>query len=273
MNCAFLLSTCDSYEDTWEPFFKLLNKYWPDIPMRVYLNTESSKFESDGKLNFKVTSLNTSSSIPWSQRLMEVLDKIDEEYVFMVLDDFFLKSPVDNSIFEKLISIMESDDSIASIQLKASRMIQEGKIEKSSSELSIEEMNISGWKTHFVPTIWRKETLKKWLRKHESIWGFELYGSQRARLWKYKEKVLIANSPIIFDYLWVDGCSVIVNGKWLDSPEVDDFFASNQISVDLSKRGRISLDEYRSRTLKDTIKKLTAKQFVVKCFNRVKSIF
>lgn len=274
MKCAFLLSTCDSYEDTWDPFFRLLGKYWPSIPMNVYINTETKNYVPTVVLPFDVVSCNTSTTIPWSQRLLNVLDMIPEEYVFMVLDDFFLQSPVKDEYFDQLIKMLDVDYNIASIQLKAARLIQEGKKENiDDTTLRISEIDNNGWKTHFVPTIWRKSILKKWLRKHETIWGFELYGSQRARIWKYKEKVLAVDSPVIFDYLWIDGCSVIVNGKWLVSPEVDSFFPQNRIEVDLSKRGRITLEEYRSRTLKYTISKLSFGQFVHKCFNRMKSIF
>ena len=274
MSCAFLLSTCDSYEDTWDPFFRLLGKYWPNIPMKVYLNTETKKYTPSTNLPFEVIPCNTSTSLPWGHRLINVLDMIPDEYIFLVLDDFFLQNPVKSEFFHDLFRIMDENRNIASIQLKAARLVQEGKREKEDcSKLEISEIDNTGWKTHFVPTIWRKSTLKKWLRKHESIWGFELYGSQRARIWKYKEQVLAVDSPIIFDYLWVDGCSVIVNGKWLVAPEVDTFFPNNGIEVDLSLRGRITLEEYRSRTLKDTIKKLSFGLFLKKCILRVCSLF
>ena len=272
MNCAFLLSTCDAYEDTWEPFFQLLGKYWPALPMRVYINTETKRYTPSGRLPFEVTACNTSAGIPWGQRLMDVLDRITEEYVFLVLDDFFVRSPVREELFENLIVRMEADPGIASIQLRAARLEQEGK-GAGEDGLVLSEIGSDGWKTHFVPTIWRKSVLREWLRKQESIWGFELYGSQRARIWKYREKVLAADAPVIFDYLWVNGCSVIVNGKWLQDPEVDAFFRDNGIGIDLSLRGRITLAEYRSRTLRDTIRKLTFGQFVKKSFNRIRSFF
>lgn len=274
MNCAFLLSTCDSYEDTWDPFFRLLGKYWPTLPMKVYLNTETKSYVPSVKLPFSVTACNTSAGIPWGQRLMTVLDRIPEEYVFLMLDDFFVRSPVREEYFGELIRRMEADPEIASIQLRAARLEQEGKhAGKDGSGLVLSEIGRDGWKTHFVPTIWRKSVLRKWLRKQESIWGFELYGSQRARIWRYKEKVLAADAPVIFDYLWVNGCSVIVNGKWLQAPEVDAFFRKNGIDIDLSLRGRITLAEYRSKTLRDTIRKLSFGQFVRKLFNRIRSFF
>lgn len=183
-----------------------------------------------------------------------------------------MKSKVNQNVFEYCIKALDEDRNIASIQLNSSRLIQEGKINKSST-ITINEIPESGWKTHFNPTIWRKEILVKWLRAHESIWGFEMYGSQRARIWHYKEKVLSLENPTVFDYLWVDNCSVIVNGKWLKSAIIDNFFRRENIDIDLNQRGRISLEEYRSRTLKDTLKKLSFFQKIERVIARIRSLF
>ena len=42
--CAVLVTSCDSYSDIWDPFFKLMDAYWQDIPYKVYLNTETVEF-------------------------------------------------------------------------------------------------------------------------------------------------------------------------------------------------------------------------------------
>lgn len=269
--CAFLMSSCDSYSDTWDMFYQLVYKYWADCPLPMYLNTETIRYSPSCSL--ELTVCNTEQGIPWGERMIRVLDMIPEKYVLLVLDDFFLQANVNGRAIDTLVDIMEKDESISSFQLKASRWIQEG----SSSFPVTDEIHYApladGWYTHFVPTIWRKDTLRKWLRRHESIWGFELYGSQRAGRWHYKEKVFVVDSPVVYDYLWVDGCSAIVNGKWIDSPVIDEFVQKNGIEIDLDKRGRISIEEYRSRTMKDTLKRLPFSEIVRRVLNRVRSFF
>ena len=274
MNCAFLLSSCDSYEDAWDPFFRLLGKYWPDLAMPVYLNTETKQFSPSVPLPFTVRACNNPGRLYWGERMLRVLRAIPEDYVFLVLDDLFLKSQVDDKTFAILLEKMEKEQDVASIQLNASRALQEGKTTfPVGSAVSLSEVPREGWKTVFNPTIWRKSVLIKRLRRHESIWGFELYGSQRARIWNYRERVLSLDSPLVYDYLWVKRCSVIVNGKWLDETEVDRFFAENGIAVDYSSRGRITVAQYRSKTMKDVLKKYTPLQIVQRCFYRVCSFF
>ena len=269
--CAFLMSSCDSYGDTWDMFYQLVAKYWPDCPLPMYLNTETARYSPPGGL--ELTVCNTRKDIPWGERMIRVLDMIPEKYVLLVLDDFFLQAPVDGQAIDALVERMEADESIGSFQLKASRWAQEGSRPiPVTDELHYAPLT-DGWYTHFVPTIWRKETLRKWLRRHESIWGFELYGSHRAGRWHYKEKVLVVDSPVIYDYVWVDGCSAIVNGKWVDSPVIDDFVRQNGVDIDLDRRGRISIAEYRSRTMKDTLKRLSFFEIVRRVFNRMRSFF
>ena len=269
--CAFLMSSCDSYCDTWDMFYRLVDKYWPDCSLPMYLNTETIRYSPPGLL--KLTICNTKQCIPWGERMIRVLDMIPEKYILLVLDDFFLQAPVNERVIDSLVDLMENDKSIGSFQLKASRWIQEGSSPVSvTNELHYAPLT-DGWYTHFVPTIWRKETLRKWLRRHESIWGFELYGSHRASRWHYKERVFVVNSPVIYDYVWVEGCSAIVNGKWIDSSVIDEFVRKNRINIDLDKRGRISIEEYKSRTMKDTLKRLSFIEIIRKVINRMRSFF
>lgn len=239
--------------------------------MSMYLNTETFCYSPPEGL--RLTVCHTSTNIPWGERMIRVLDMIQEDYVLLVLDDFFLKSDVNENAIDSLVQLMEKDSSIGSFQLKASRWMQEGVCENPASDKLEYSLLTDGWYTHFVPTIWRKSTLRKWLRRHESIWGFELYGSHRARRWKYKEKVYVVTSPVIYDYIWVNGCSAIVNGKWIDSQEIDNFVCKNGIDIDLNERGRISIDEYKSRTMKDTLKRLSLLEIVCRVFNRIRSFF
>ncbi len=273
---AFLMSSCDSYEDLWEPFFECLDLCWKDIPYPVYLNTEFKQFTPKKELRFSVTTLNQrkTKKISWSKRFIDALNRIEEDYIFLVLDDFFVCDQVDGDKFEEILDIMDQDKSIASFQMYGTRRrnkAPENYVLAENMEYSLMERH--GWKTHFVPTIWRKSVLLKWLRPWESIWGFEGYGSDRARRWNYKEKVFIVDNPPIYDYLWIKDCSACINGKWLAEPELLDFFEKNAIFVDWSKRGKMTYEEYQAVTMKDVIKKYTFGQIIVKAFNRFRSFF
>ena len=80
-------------------------------------------------------------------------------------------------------------------------------------------------------------------------------------------------SPPIYDYLWIKNCSAVINGKWLDEKELTDFFERNHIDIDYSKRGKMTYEEYQSKTMVDVIKKYKPHEIVVKAFNRFRSLF
>ena len=274
---AFLMSSCDSYEDLWEPFFECMERFGGgQKDLSVYLNTEHKQFVPQKELSFEVKTLNQrgSKNLTWSRRFIDVLNRIPEDYVFLVLDDFFACDTICWDLFEEIVEIMEKDKSIASFQMYGTRT--RNRDEENfvlSTELTYKELHEGGWKTHFVPTIWRKEVLLKWLRPWESIWAFEGYGSDRARRWKYPEKVMVVDTMPIYDYLWIKDCSAVINSKWLNEPELLEFMEKNEINVDWSKRGKMTHEEYLAVTMQDVIKKYTFGQIIVKCINRVRSLF
>lgn len=44
-NCRVVVSSCHSYEDTWYPFFLLMEQHWADRPYPIVLNNKSKSFK------------------------------------------------------------------------------------------------------------------------------------------------------------------------------------------------------------------------------------
>ena len=272
---AVVMSSCDTYEDLWYPFFECFDRFWKDIPYKVYLNTEHKKYD-DSKNSFKVETLNlvkkTKKEVPWSKRFLQALDRIEEEYILLTLDDYFLCDTIDNKYLEEIMDVMDKEKDIASFQLNGTRIRNENPGNyQVKDQLEYNLIHKNGWRTHFIPTIWRKSVLKKWLRPWESIWGFEGYGSERTRKKKNIEKVYIVSHPIIYDYLWIKDCSAVVHGKWIDEPELTNFFKDNDIKVDYSKRGKMTVAEYVASDMKSVLKRYTFWQKIKKGFNYLRS--
>ena len=116
--CTFLMSSCDNYEDLWNPFFQCLDKFWPDCPYPICLSTEHKTFHSERPLHFE----RKKGNLAWSTRFMDALQQIDTEYVFLVLDDYFACDQVEDRYFEEVMDIMDKDSSIASFQFNGTRL-------------------------------------------------------------------------------------------------------------------------------------------------------
>lgn len=224
-----------------------------------------------------MTTLNQTSdkTIPWGRRLIDALNEIPRDYVFLVLDDFFACGPIEWKYFDEIVDEMEKDKAIVSFQLRGKFTMCRDPIKYDvANDFEPELIQKTDYKTLFMPTVWRKSVLLKWLRPWESIWAFELCGSARARRWNYPGKVYIVSKPLIYDYLYLSPAySAILNGKWLDEPEIVSFFDEHGIEVEWSKRGKITKEEYGSVTMNDILKRYSFWQIIIKSINRIRSFF
>ena len=275
---AVLITSCDKYSDVWDPFFLLMDKYWEDIPYDVYLNTETIQYNRKFK-HFCVRSINwnkkkTIEKVTWSERMLNVLEQLEEEYVFILVEDFFLREKVQTELLENILDKMDTDLLMTQVQLFGTRTNCDAeKVNVVSSHMNIEQIGDDKAKVCFVPVIWRKATLKKWLRPHESIWAFESCGAARARRWKYKDKVYRVYSPSIYNYLWEKGCYCIVNGKWMIHPLLTKLFKDNQIEIDYNVRGTITMEEWNAVSMKTLIKRNGIIGTMRKVIGRIRSLF
>ena len=90
-NVTLLLTSCDSYEDLWDNFFKLLTINWPNFDLNVVLNTESKEYSYPG-VNITTYQLDKKHKWQWSKRLRKNLEKISTKYILFFLEDFYLIS-------------------------------------------------------------------------------------------------------------------------------------------------------------------------------------
>lgn len=242
------------------------------------MNTESIKYNKEYS-NFKVQTLNlkegrTPAKTSWSQRMIDVLDRIPQEYVFVLVDDFFLREKVQTELIEQILDRMDQDREIAQVQLFGTRTnCDKGQPNQITYKVTMEQIGDDKAKVCFVPTIWRKAVMKSWMRPWETIWAFESCGAARAKRWKYTEKVFRVYSPAVFNYLWEKGCYCVVNGRWMIHPLLVELFESNGINVDFSKRGTITMEEWSSVDTKTIMKRYTIPQIAVKAINRFRSLF
>lgn len=236
---TIIVNSCDKYEDTWYPFFRLLKTYWPCCDdYDIILNTETKQYNCDF---MKLRTINCEPSLTWSERLKNILDQIDTEFVLFFLDDFFIKSPVNNSSVAEAISLMKSDDKIGYIGLKYNKTHKFRNPEMPLPEEHFFNRDLTDTvnRINCNSALWRKDWLTGLLRKHESPWEFEKYGSIRSR--RTDKKVLIINNvngimPPAFDYnVEIKYGHGLTLGQWL--PKNQELFAENGIEVNFDNLG------------------------------------
>lgn len=100
MNCSLVIMSCDAYEDLWDVFFTLKDKYWSCCPYKTYLITETKDSKYCETIKVQGT---------WTERLRKALEIIDTEYVIFMMDDFFIREYVDQERIDKIFNHFKND--------------------------------------------------------------------------------------------------------------------------------------------------------------------
>jgi len=238
-NYSLLVSTCDSYSDLWNPFFTLLNKFWPTIDCPIYLMTESVEYSFKG-LDIRCPLSIQNSSTTWSERLIRTLETINTEYLILILDDFWFKEPVNTSLIERFVEYISKDQDIGFICLRKQPISTSEKPSDRYPEL-IQYGSRNPYRINAQAGLWNKYYLIKILRKHETPWEFEWYGSKRSRFFRNKLYVIKPDSQSIFNY---DSGGVVFRGRYIRS--YIDYFKNLNIIIE-SDRQIEDLNDMRER--------------------------
>lgn len=96
--------SCDKYEPCWKPFFTLLDKYYPHHPETVLITeTKDCPYCKTIKINSPI----------WSERFREGLKQIKDNEVLIMLDDFFIRQPVDEKRINEAENLLKTSVGIA----------------------------------------------------------------------------------------------------------------------------------------------------------------
>ena len=159
--------SCSKNEDTFHPFHELMERYFPSHPEVVYF--------TDGIINpyYKTIPIENELST-WTKGFREFLCKIDDEQILLMIDDCFIRKPVDcKRIYEAWQILSLSQELGGKIALM--------NFEKTWDELD-EETSFVGWKKRQKGSIyevslmcglWDKEKLLNVLERDCSPWEIE----------------------------------------------------------------------------------------------------
>lgn len=173
-NIALFVSSCDKYQSVWYPYFELIKIYWSAHPRKIYLSTESKSYSTEG---MDITVLNSRGIMPWSQRLIEALNQVEESYIIFSLEDFFLLGSVKQSRIDECLTWMMEDDSIGVCRLSTAETVK-GENYKQSDFVICPNTHI--WRVDTQIALWRKSFLLKVLHPMETPWQFEGFASKRS---------------------------------------------------------------------------------------------
>jgi hypothetical protein len=271
---CILISTSDKYHDVFMIMLEALKRYLIDSDVKVYINSETNQFNKLPS-NFQTINYQRSRVLSnwydWGDRFLQSIDHIPEEYILHILDDFFPVDYIDTDLIQNLILVMKQQ-SVEVLQLDWDN--SETNKHPNSNHTKDDLFNFFKLVDNVVfhPTIWRKSTLKKIVRKHESIWSFEVHGSIRLfRDSSMKNKAFLIDYIPVWPFLREEKISAIVNGKILDSVNTRQYYKNLSIDIDSMSRQLISISGFRNIKTIDNIKSYSIPLLFFKTVKRLVS--
>lgn len=209
-----IVLSCSKNEELFAPFSHCLEKYYPNHPDVVYF--------TDGIMNPYYETISVDNKLEtWTIGFRKFLKQIDDDYVLLMIDDCFIRKPVDWYRISQALDIIKNEPNVACMNF-----------EKSWDEMDV-PTQYEGWKKRIhgrdyevslMCGLWNKEKLLKVVDRDCSPWDIEL--NQDGKGFDY----YINSGDYIIDwgYRTFQPCGK-VKGQW--TKEAKDFLESEGYRV------------------------------------------
>lgn len=190
---TMLILSCELFSDLWDAHVKQLETYWPDRGMDTYIVTDA---EHPMDLE-RVKVMATGAGLEFSERLAIALNQISTEYVFITLDDYFLRKPVSNEQINGLLTMMDHEKLDYVRLFKHPEKAKGNRLKKYKNIFWIKTEQ--GYSVNLYSGIWRRDFMRKTIRDVRDPWRFEVSLSRIATELKARCAVSLNREFVILD--------------------------------------------------------------------------
>lgn len=210
--------SCDKNEETFMPFHHCMEKYYKNHPEIIYA-TETIK-----NPYYKTISKNYPLEM-WTKRIRETLKEIDDNEILLLIDDIFIRKPVDIERIEYARSHLKDNIACFNFEKVFNNQNQETDLVGFKMRNKGSEYELS-----LMCGLWNKEKLINVLEKDSDPWTVEY--NQETKGYDY----MINSGDYIIDWGYKTFQPVgLVKGKW--ARECKEFFDKEGIVIDYDKKG------------------------------------
>lgn len=159
------------------PFSSYLqNKYLHSEIEVIYSNYGDAPQLYGNHLYYKLRRQHISTKKRWSRKLISVIaDVIDEDFLILGLDDYFLSRPMNYDAYGKLLNHLSQNKQCAGAKLGL--WVSYDRRNILTLENSIYKVREDApWPVTTQFTVWRKSFILKYLNECKSPWDFEIKG-------------------------------------------------------------------------------------------------
>lgn len=195
---SIIVFSCDKYQELWNGFFGLLFKKWPSLKgansyVPIYLVSNSKQFDDP-----RVITIKNENEKSWSDNALNVLSQIKTKYILVFLDDYFITN-IDEQRLYQVFSFMKRDD-VAYCQISVDNDGLDKSVRKKTEVAPgiAEKGRFEQYRTAIQACIWRTKDFKHILKPGESIWHFEIPGTDRSQGMFGKFLTVFENEPVSY---------------------------------------------------------------------------
>lgn len=188
-NITTVIGTCDSYLDFVPNFATLYNRYY-ELPSRRLIVGETKKIDFEG-FEWILPGV-----LPWGERMKIAVETVTTDYIFLLLEDYYLSQLLTVEYIQYLLSFMD--------RFKADKLsITPFPNEHKYSEIinTIYRVDIKGsFMSSLQPAIWRTKEFLRVIGPRYSPWDFEMYAQGIIHGVKDNYYLVKTDEPIYFNF-------------------------------------------------------------------------
>ena len=151
---SVLIVGCKKHEEIAKRFYNLIDIFWKDIKENTVFCTD--QFD-DYQKSFTNGKLVEEKSGNYAERIKKGLEQIKDDYVLLLLDDYFLTKPIDDSKFIELLNEMKMSNIEYCKLIGLPICFKRFKSIKGTFRLK----KFTHYGISLQPSIWRKDALEK----------------------------------------------------------------------------------------------------------------
>ena len=168
--------TCDKYMWCMKPFSYMFNKMWSDKQQVVFGGFAPPDFSLPN--NFRFFQIDTVDYPPekWSNGMIKMLESFPDEYVILLLEDYWLNRPVDIRGVDACVEYMDGRPRVLRIDLTDDRQYSGGvfDVDTIGNYDIIETPPNTPYQMSTQAGIWRKSLLLELLEPNKTAWEVEI---------------------------------------------------------------------------------------------------
>ena len=187
-----IVTSCDKYSFLWENFNIMFNKYY-NINAPTFLITETKNQSLNG-----IDIINT-GQLTWTEMLNNALDQIESEYIFLLLEDYFLTEEINATEINLHLNFLSQHNANKVMIDKHSMFYTYDEVFDYQNRTCLKFWQKSNYLLSTQPSIWRKSFLQSVLNEPLNPWSFELDKTKKIQNNENKIFLMLREQSIYFN--------------------------------------------------------------------------